>query len=280
MVDDDQDSPQPGRLIFTLYGLYARTHASWLPIAGVVRLMSEFGVDAQAVRSATYRLKRRGLLVPARVGGAVGYALADDAKTILAEGDRRIFTQQRGTVDDGWVLVVFSVPDSERAKRYQLRTVLTRLGFGTVSPGTWIAPRHLEDAAHETLTRAGLRVYTRMFSGEYLSTEDLAGTVRSWWDLGRLETLYVEFLGRFASIGRKWSRRPGHDAQAFVDLVEVLTAWRRLPYADPGLPIELLPANWVGLRAEQLFSEMFTLLRERAERHAQLVLGTSVGVVT
>ena len=41
--------------------------------------------------------------------------------------------------------------------------------------------------------------------------------------------------------------------QAFADYVRVLTAWRRLPFLDPGLPPELLPADWHGTRAAELF---------------------------
>ncbi len=53
----------------------------------------------------------------------------------------------------------------------------------------------------------------------------------------------------------------------------MLTAWRRLPYADPGLPLELLPAGWNGLRAEQLFGDLSARLSAPAARHAAAVLG-------
>ncbi|MEU6263624.1 hypothetical protein [Saccharopolyspora shandongensis] len=32
-------------------------------------------------------------------------------------------------------MVAFSVPESEREKRHQIRSLLTRLGLGTVAPG-------------------------------------------------------------------------------------------------------------------------------------------------
>jgi phenylacetic acid degradation operon negative regulatory protein len=47
--------------------------------------------------------------------------------------------------------------------------------------------------------------------------------------------------------------------------VRLFTDWRRLPYLDPGLPAELLPGDWTGSRAADLF---FTL-RERLEEPAR-----------
>ncbi|MGD9989696.1 PaaX family transcriptional regulator [Pseudonocardia sp.] len=267
---------QPGRLILTVYGLYARERGGWLPIAGLVRLLGEVGINVQAVRSAIHRLKRRGLVDAERRADAAGYALSADAHGLLAEGDVRIFGHTRGRADDGWVLVVFSVPDTERAKRYQLRSTLTRLGFGTVSPGTWIAPRHLETATVETLERAGLAGFTQVFTGPHVAGGELAGLVASWWDLDGLQALYADFLERFEPVGARWlagAGGPDDDARAFVDLVDMLTAWRRLPYADPGLPLDLLPAGWNGERAHELFAALSARLREPAARHVEALLG-------
>lgn len=277
MAIDDEDgggaAGQPGRLILTVYGLYARERGGWLPIAGLVRLLGEIGVNVQAVRSAIHRLKRRGLVDAQRRADAAGYALSADAYGLLAEGDVRIFGHTRGAADDGWLLVVFSVPDTERAKRHQLRSTLTRLGFGTVSPGTWIAPSHLRDATVETLERAGLAGFTQVFTGPHVAGGDLSELVASWWDLDGLQALYADFLDRFEPVGARWLDGTGDDARAFVDLVDMLTAWRRLPYADPGLPLELLPADWNGRRAQELFSALSARLREPAARHVEAMLG-------
>ena len=54
--------------------------------------------------------------------------------------DARIWARPRASVDDGWLVVVFSVPEAERGKRHELRSLLTRLGFGTAAPGVWVAP--------------------------------------------------------------------------------------------------------------------------------------------
>lgn len=264
----------PRALIVTLYGLYGRERGGWMSIADLVALMSDLGVDQQAVRSSIFRLKKRGLLVAEKVGRAAGYRLSPDAEAILAEGDTRIFQRTRAAAGDGWLLVVFSVPEAERDKRHTLRTTLTRLGLGTVGPGTWVAPAHLETAVVEALERVGLRGFADLFVGAHVGTGSGAETVAAWWDLAAMEKLYSECVDRFAPVRARWTEgRPGGtDAQAFADWVGVVTAWRRLPYLDPGLPLASLPPDWMGVRAEELVIELRELLAPLAQRHVERVL--------
>ncbi|GAA1327245.1 PaaX family transcriptional regulator [Pseudonocardia xinjiangensis] len=266
---------QPRQLIVTLYGLYARDDGGRLSVAALVRLLAGLGVEEAAVRSSISRLKRRGLLAPDRRDGSAGYVLTPAARQILDDGDARIFGRRRATAADGWVLVVFSVPESEREKRHALRSQLHRLGFGTAAPGVWIAPGHLADEVIDVLRRLGLDGYVQVFRGEHLAFEALSATVGEWWDLDGLRDLYAAFLDRHRPVRARWSRRRTPDgAAAFADYVRLVTDWRRLPYADPGLPPHLLPARWNGVRAAELFAELADLLAEPARVYArELIAG-------
>jgi len=53
---------------------------------------------------------------------------------------------------------------------------------------------------------------------------------------------------------------------AFADYLSALTDWRRLPYLDPGLAPELLPARWPGVRAAETFFELQSRLAVPAHR--------------
>lgn len=171
--DDSGPGPlgkvQPRQLIVTVYGLYARDTDGWMSVASLIQLLADLGVEAPTVRSCVSRLKRAGLLEARTVSGAAGYRISPETERMLRDGDPRIFAARRATVDEGWVLVVFSVPESERARRHTLRTQLTRLGFGSVSAGVWIAPGHVHDEAESMLARHGLRSYADLFRADYLS---------------------------------------------------------------------------------------------------------------
>jgi phenylacetic acid degradation operon negative regulatory protein len=265
---------QPRQLIVSLYGLYAREHGSWLSVAAVVRLMAALGIEEPAVRSSISRLKRRGLLDARRVDGVAGYALTEVAQEILADGDARIFGRRRAEVSDGWLLVVFSVPESERDKRHQLRSLLTRLGFGTVAPGVWVAPGHLADEAAQALDRRGLAGFVELFRGASLALGEIRDTVTRWWDLDQLHARYAEFLDRQEPVRKRVAASGAAPERAFADYVRLLTDWRQLPYADPGLPLDLLPADWNGARAADLFVELRGRLDGPAHEHARRLIDT------
>lgn len=249
----------PRALIVTVYGLYARESGGWLPIGGLVRLLAELGVDEPAVRSAISRLKRRGLLVASPRQGAAGYGLSDAGLEILAEGDEHIFAPPVAALADGWLLAIFSVPESERAKRHTLRSQLAGLGFGSAAPGVWVAPAHRCAVTRAMLRRLGLESYVDLFRAHYLG-EVSAG----WWDLAAVRRNYEWFVA-------KWSRVSGRDPVPVW--VTAVTDWRRLPYLDPGLPAELLPAEWPGGPAAALFAALRERWAEPAHTRAQALLG-------
>ena len=259
---------QPRRLIVTIYGLYAREEPNWLPIASVVRLMGDLGVDGQAVRSSISRLKRRDVLQSVRIDGAAGYALSPSMREIMRDGDRRIFDQRPASLADGWVQVVFTVPEAERGKRHELRTRLAGLGFGPVAPGVWLAPGALATEVSDVLARRRLSGYVDIFHCQYLGYAELPGRVRDWWDLDELAATYGRFVSHYRPVGRRLARQPPGGGEAFACYVRMLTAWRRLRYLDPGLPAEVLPARWAGVAAARLFGELSDVLRPLAHRHA------------
>ena len=262
-------------LIITIFGLYARAERNWLSVASVVRLLADLGVDGQAARNSISRLKRRGVLRSERHGRAAGYSLDGPTLEMLAEGDVRIFERPRAEAGDGWVVVVFSVPESEREKRHALRTSLTRLGFGTAAPGVWVAPGNLAGETRRTLERSGLTGYVDIFTGGYLGFGDPRAKVREWWDLTELTDLYADFLRRHRPLLDRSNGGGTTPLAAFQMYVPMLTEWRRLPYRDPGLPLSLLPADWNGVTAGELFGELNEALREPAREHAHAVVTTA-----
>jgi phenylacetic acid degradation operon negative regulatory protein len=269
---------QPRQLIVTVYGLYSRDADGWMSVAALVSLLRDLGVDEPAVRSSISRLKRRGILVARRAGGAAGYELSGEGQAILREGDHRIFRRERARLGDGWLLAVFSVPEAERHQRHVLRSQLSRLGFGTAAPGVWIAPAYLHEATAEMLTRLGLSGYADLFHADHLAFGDLAAKVRQWWDLDQTERLARDFVAVYEPVLQGWAgrRAASRPRDAFADYVRVLTDWRRLPYLDPGLPAELLPPGWAGARAAEIFFTLQSRLAGAAGEHAARATGTQV----
>jgi phenylacetic acid degradation operon negative regulatory protein len=271
-ADGQPGGPRPRQLIITIYALYARDEPNWLSIASLVRLMADLGVESQAVRSSVARLKRRGLLISMHRSGTAGYALSPTSLEVLREGDVRIFGRHRAAAGGGWVLVVFSVPESERDQRHKLRSWLSRLGFGTVAPGVWVAPGHLAGEVTEVLARRNLSGYVDIFRADHLGFPDLAVKVGQWWDLDRLAAEYEQFIRGYRPLAKRIGSQALTGQDAFREYVSMLVAWQRLPYLDPGLPLELLPPHWNGITAGNVFAEINDHLGGPAMRHAESVI--------
>jgi phenylacetic acid degradation operon negative regulatory protein len=260
----------PRHLILSLFGLYAREAGNWLSVWALIALMADLEVDAAATRSSVSRLKKRGVLEPSRRDGQAGYTLSAAALAVLVEGDARIWSRPRASVADGWLVVVFSVPELEREKRHELRSLLTRLGFGTAAPGVWVAPGTAYDETLAAVERQGLASYTEFFRGAYLGVGSVGARIGEWWDLGIVADLYDAFLVEH----RPLARLRGNDAaRAYAAYVPLLTAWRRFPYLDPGIPLELLPPDWPGVAAGELFETLDGRLRGPAAGHARSRVG-------
>ncbi|MGD3109676.1 PaaX family transcriptional regulator [Streptomyces sp. YGL11-2] len=280
MSDQQAQQPQhtPRSLIVTFYGAYGRggpDHPGGVPgpvpVAALIRLLGALGVDPPSVRSAVSRLKRRGLLVAERTAaGAAAYGLSDAARQLLEDGDRRIFGRPAARLSDGWVLAVFSVPEEERHKRHLLRSRLSRLGFGTAAPGVWIAPAHLYEETRHTLERLELGPYVDLFTGTHAGFAPTAQAVARWWDLDAIAARHRAFLAEHEPVLAHWARRRSVPPEAaYRDYLLALDAWRRLPYADPGLPSPLLPEDWPGGRAAEVFGRLDAKLRVAGARYAR-----------
>jgi phenylacetic acid degradation operon negative regulatory protein len=260
------------QLIVTIVALHGRGDDGAIAVAELIRMLGALDVDDAAARSALSRLKKRGILVSDKKNGGAAYRLHPDLEDVFAEGDERIFSPRRARPGDRWLLAAFSVPESQRNLRHQIRRVLAGRGFGTVGAGLWIAPEFVYDHLRHELEREGLAEFVEFFAGDVLGSS-VATRVADWWDLDALTQLYAGFLAAFAPVRERWGAPDAgtgaaDDARAFADYVHLLTAWRRLPYLDPGLPLEYLPADWQGLAAERLFLDLHERLAAPAARYA------------
>jgi phenylacetic acid degradation operon negative regulatory protein len=268
------------QLIVTICALHARGDHQSLAVAELIKLLATLDVDEAAARSALSRLKKRGVLLPARKAGNAAYRLDPQLEDVFEEGDERIFAPRRAKPGDRWLLAAFSVPESQRNLRHQLRRVLAGRGFGTVAAGLWIAPEFVHAHLRRELEREGLLEFVEFFAADLLDDE-IARRVAQWWDLEALAALYAGFTAAFEPVLERWGteakaagRESEDEARAFADDVLLLTAWRRLPYLDPGLPVEFLPEDWQGIAAERLFTTLHARLAGPAARHAARVLGS------
>lgn len=247
-------------LVLSIVGLYLRRVGGWISTADLVALAAEAGVSGPLARTSIARLKKRGILAPKAVDRSAGYCLPAAAEDILSRGDRRIFSVRHMSADSKWCVISFSIPESKRAVRGQLRRQLTWIGAGLLSSGLWIVPDFLRDEVEEILVGLDARQYAVLLRTEQPIVDGpIKDAIATWWDLERLACLHEEF----AATCRQILAQPADDdAAAFRGYVTGIDSWRAIPYLDPGLDYDLLPADWPGRETEALFTELSTRLAD------------------
>jgi len=251
---DDLDT-RPGSassLLRTLVGASIRDLGGWMSSASFVSLLGQVGVSPARTRNALTRATAKGLL-RAEIRTSPGYALTEEGRELLARGDRRIFHPRLMSARDPWCLISFSVPESDRDLRHQLRRRLTWIGCGLVAGALWVCPASLADEVGAIVGELELADHVTLFRADVIhSPEDPAADIARWWDLPAIAALHEKFLASHAAAIEEFSADP-QPTTAYRTWITALDAWRPIPYLDPGLPAELLPATWPGNRSIPLF---------------------------
>jgi len=258
-------SLNPRSLLFTLYGDYVHPLGQEeARVGALVRLASELGVTANALRSALSRMTREGWLAARRNGGTPRYRLSPRGRDLIEEGIRRIYGRHRAGWDGRWLLVSYSLPEPRRGQRDRLRQGLTFLGLGSLGNGLFISPHDLRPQVDELIRRYGVEREVTVHHGTLEWPADPAQVVARAWDLDKVADLYTQFLERTGPALAEAEALD--DREAFRRRFLLTHEFRRFPFSDPDLPDALLPRGWVGTTAKATFLAYNRKLRRRAER--------------
>ncbi len=240
-------------VLLTVLGEYVLPSGEPPWTATLLHVAHGLGLAEKSVRQALARLAADGWIRPGRAGRRVRWSLTQPGHQLLAEGAARIyaFGRENPPWDGRWLVLMVSVPESRRQLRHRLRTRLTWAGFGSPLPGVWISPQPAREAeAKHVIGELGLAAETFSFTGPFAGIGSQRTMVEQAWHLGELAGSYSGFLDRFAML------RPGPGDDTLFAQIRLVDAWRRFPLADPGLPPELLPPDWIGARAAAVFADL------------------------
>ncbi|WP_246239517.1 PaaX family transcriptional regulator C-terminal domain-containing protein [Acrocarpospora corrugata] len=260
-------STRPQSLIFSFLGIYALDRGTAISSGSIIDVFARLGVSEEAVRSTLARMVKRNFLIRYRVGRRAYLGLTPHAVAVLRDGRRRIW--ETGAVnrdwDGTWTVVGFSLPDSRRSTRHDLRSRLIWAGFGPLQSGLWIAPGAKEVTG--VFDALDVDDHVTVLTARAFKPTEAADLVAKAFDIEQIARRYRAFLAR-------WDvTRPLPDAPD--DLVRQLslhTDWLQLVRQDPHLPAEHLPADWPAIRAEQVF-------HTRAEEYERPARNVADGVL-
>ncbi|MFF1385271.1 PaaX family transcriptional regulator C-terminal domain-containing protein [Arthrobacter sp. NPDC058288] len=269
----------PRSLVLNLFGDYLRYAGGEAKLGELTELMTAFGLEPGTVRVSMSRLRQEGWLTTRRDGRETVYTLSDQMLDILVNGRPRIFRRKEEPWSGRWTMVIYQVPESDRAVREQLRKQLAWTGFGQLSPSTWLAPHDLAKEAKEIASRHGSARVNVLWCGSHDAAAARKLAARCW-DLESLRRDYLDFLSSYTHLDDVQGNSAKDGKRALVERTRIIDDFRRFPFRDPELPRELQPRDWPGPAAFSLFSRVHEQLGPRAQSFVEEVIGRQVRPVT
>ena len=251
-------------LLMTILGEFVLPRGDPVWTQTLVSALGLFGVEHKSARQALARTAAEGWLASERVSRQVRWSLTVPGQRLLSQGAQRIYSFGRDEVDwDGrWLMLLVSVPESQRDLRHRVRSQLNWAGFGSPAAGVWVSPHTRQQAeGQRILSEAGVNSSAMSFVASYGKVGSQDMLVARSWDLGALEQRYEDFIEEFTGLD------PATDEAALRAQTRLVHEWRRFPFLDPRLPAQLLPDNWSGTKAADLFHTRHADWHAAAQRY-------------
>lgn len=251
--------------LFDVYGDHLRHRSGQAPVAALVRLLATVGIAAPAVRTAISRMVIQGWLEPVNLAGGRGYRATQLANRRLDDAADRIYRRSKADWDGTWQLAFVEAPVA-RSARTRLRADLTFLGYAELADNVWVSPLPRGELS-SVLERAGASARTAR--ADHFDPAPIIA-----WDLDSLRLLYDGWLSSARSLVEdQLEAHDDEDEAAFAARFHLVHEWRKFLFADPDLPDQLLPPDWPGRGAAELFAGEETRLKPGADRFVGRCLG-------
>lgn len=207
----------------------------------LMMLLELLGVEAGLVRTNLSRLVANGTLERGKEGRRTFYRLSEASAGDFAQAAAIIYgPDPRPLVDHVALAALDLCPDRKAA-----RAALAAQGFRFLSSTLAMAARH--DAAADLSLTQGV-IFSRAEA-----TPVIADAAERLWHLADMNAAYGRFAADFSACTGALDPE-----RAVLVRLACVHRFRRLALRDPLLPAALLPADWQGAMARDVFSRVTT----------------------
>ncbi len=249
-----------GSFIVTLYGdaIVPRGGLVWL--GNVIAVCAEVGISETLVRTAVSRLVAAGHLSGERDGRRSFYRLTAASRQDFESAAEIIYGGPKQSHGQEWSLLVLpsrNLTDLERRD-------LVKQGHGLLGPSLAL---RAQDSQLPTSIAGALRFNAAVL--DKAGREQLRQLAADAWSLDSLSLRYRQFRDSYAPLlaALEADTDDPLDAQLCLALRLLLVHdYRHVVLDDPGLPQDLLPQDWLGPVARDLFVALYAQLNDKAER--------------
>lgn len=245
--------------------LYLLLREGEVSVERLIKVFRNFKESEASVRIVLSRLKREEFVKSRKSGKKASYSLTDLGKDSIEFKKYKPLSRKRNW-DGQWHIVTFDIPEKFRYSRDVLRKTLLSMDYGTLHTSVMISPYNMREEIKEMIKEYGIEDYVEFFSANYEGNKNIKDLVPKIWDFKWLRRQYNKFIFTYKreleGLKKEVEKGNGVDpSYAFLKRVEVADSFSRIVSTDPHLPEELLPDDWIGVKAEQVYVEYMQLLK-------------------
>lgn len=268
-----QAGNNPQHLLISLLGDYWVSRPEYLPSAALVRLLEDLGISTESARAALSRLARRGVLEAEKRGRNTYYRLAGAVARYAASVGASIAAFAESQTWSGSItMCIFSLPESRRDERSQLRDRLRILGFIPLYDGVWTSLADRVAAAIALLEEFGIE------NGSVFTAQEQARPghqdISAMWSSDDLNESYQAFVDQWSWAPDAIREGQITPRQAFIARTDMIDSYRNFTKNDPGASIAF-GAQSARAAARNLFVSVYDQLEPLATIRVRQVIEES-----
>lgn len=248
--------------------LYMLLHKRVLEASEIIEIYRERKKSSQVIRNALSHLKKQ------------GYIENSEHKYFLTPlGDQFVHALQAKfnrlnwvAWNENWSFVCYSLPEHKRVSRMGLRRDLIQLGYGQLYQNVLVSAHNEQDLVLQIIDKYQIKEFVSIMHGKITFGDIDREKVRSIWNLTSIQEQYSQFIGwvrlRKTSLSYGEALAPWY---AFLSILELGEFYGDIILRDPFLPKHLLPLNWPGDLAFEMYTSYYTTLLEYLKKETHLL---------
>jgi len=214
-------------------------------------------VDRKVLWSTLERLVKKGFIKKSKKEKGTEFSLTSLGKKYLPH-EPEVISRPKRAWDNKWRMVIFDIPETKRKIRTELYERLKKYGFGRMQNSVYITPHDCLDDAKKIIKELKITDKVKVMLVENLYVDDLPKMAEDVWHISDLNKKYQIFVKKYQSAPKKFDFSP-----------EILKYWLTITkfeylsivHDDPVLPKELLPLNWTGYKAQEVWDSLEKILQ-------------------